>query len=57
MLALRYDWRNNSVLFAHNLDEQPREVSFATILRNSAYNLQGAASEVETRTVKVTLVP
>ncbi|MGM4929462.1 alpha-amylase family protein [Tardiphaga sp. 619_E2_N8_5] len=29
VLAIRYDWRNNSVLFVHNLDEQPREVSFA----------------------------
>ena len=22
MLALRYDWRNNSVLFVHNLDDE-----------------------------------
>ena len=29
VLAIRYDWRNNSVLFVHNLDEQPREVLFA----------------------------
>ncbi|MGM4896011.1 alpha-amylase family protein [Tardiphaga sp. 839_C3_N1_4] len=29
VLAIRYDWRNNSVLFVHNLNEQPREVSFA----------------------------
>jgi len=28
VLALRYDWRNNSVLFLHNLDPKPREVSF-----------------------------
>ena len=28
VLAIRYDWRNNSVLFVHNLDERPREVSF-----------------------------
>ena len=26
VLALRYDWRNNSVLFLHNLHEQPREL-------------------------------
>jgi maltose alpha-D-glucosyltransferase/alpha-amylase len=26
VLALRYDWRNNSVLFLHNLHEQPREI-------------------------------
>ncbi len=28
VLALRYDWRNNSVLFLHNLEGAPREVSF-----------------------------
>jgi maltose alpha-D-glucosyltransferase / alpha-amylase len=27
VLVIRYDWRNNSVLFVHNLDEKPREVS------------------------------
>ena len=27
--SLRYDWRNNSVLFVHNFDEKPREISFA----------------------------
>jgi maltose alpha-D-glucosyltransferase/alpha-amylase len=30
VLVIRYDWRNNSVLFVHNLDEKPREVAFAT---------------------------
>jgi maltose alpha-D-glucosyltransferase/alpha-amylase len=29
VFIIRYDWRNNSVLFVHNLDETPREVSFA----------------------------
>jgi maltose alpha-D-glucosyltransferase/alpha-amylase len=29
VLVIRYDWRNNSVLFVHNLDEKPREVAFA----------------------------
>ncbi len=29
VLIVRYDWRNNSVLFVHNLDERPREVSFS----------------------------
>ncbi|HWI35083.1 MAG TPA: alpha-amylase family protein [Burkholderiales bacterium] len=28
VLAMRYDWRNNSVLFLHNLDSKPREVTF-----------------------------
>lgn len=27
-LAIRYDWRNNSVVFVHNLAETPREISF-----------------------------
>jgi maltose alpha-D-glucosyltransferase / alpha-amylase len=30
VLAIRYDWRNNSVLFLHNLDSKPREISFST---------------------------
>ena len=29
MLALRYDWRNNSVLFVHNLSPIPTEVKFS----------------------------
>src|SRR6202790_2230957 len=29
ILVIRYDWRNNSVLFVHNLDEKPRETSFS----------------------------
>jgi hypothetical protein len=28
ILALRYDWRNNSVLFVHNLSAIPTEVKF-----------------------------
>src|SRR5262245_33923880 len=30
VLAIRYDWRNNSVLFMHNFAEDPREVEFRT---------------------------
>ena len=26
VLVIRYDWRNNSVLFVHNLDDKPREI-------------------------------
>ena len=33
--AIRYDWRNNSVLFVHNLDAIPREVEFSTGLRGT----------------------
>jgi maltose alpha-D-glucosyltransferase/alpha-amylase len=29
VLAMRYDWRNNSVLFLHNLADTPREVMFS----------------------------
>jgi maltose alpha-D-glucosyltransferase/alpha-amylase len=28
VLAMRYDWRNNSVVFLHNLHEEPREIVF-----------------------------
>ena len=34
VLGLRYDWRNNSVLFLHNLAGDPREVEFSTGLKN-----------------------
>jgi maltose alpha-D-glucosyltransferase/alpha-amylase len=30
VLAMRYDWRNNSVLFLHNLAPNPGEVTFST---------------------------
>src|ERR1700686_4297540 len=39
VLVLRYDWRNNSVLFVHNLDDKPREISFSTGLPGDAGNL------------------
>jgi maltose alpha-D-glucosyltransferase/alpha-amylase len=39
VLILRYDWRNNSVLFVHNLDEKPREVSFASGVSGEAGKL------------------
>jgi maltose alpha-D-glucosyltransferase/alpha-amylase len=39
VLVMRYDWRNNSVLFVHNLDDKPHEVSFAVGLRNESDNL------------------
>jgi maltose alpha-D-glucosyltransferase/alpha-amylase len=28
VFIIRYDWRNNSVLFVHNLDDKPREIRF-----------------------------
>src|SRR6202165_3729633 len=39
VLIMRYDWRNNSVLFVHNLDEKPREISFSVGLPGDAGNL------------------
>jgi maltose alpha-D-glucosyltransferase/alpha-amylase len=35
ILAIRYDWRNNSALFVHNLSDIPREVALATGGRGS----------------------
>jgi maltose alpha-D-glucosyltransferase/alpha-amylase len=29
LLAMRYDWKNNAVLFLHNLQSEPREVRFS----------------------------
>jgi maltose alpha-D-glucosyltransferase/alpha-amylase len=39
VLALRYDWRNNSVLFLHNLAAEPREIEFKTGLNDEKANL------------------
>jgi len=35
VLALRYDWRNNSVLFLHNFADEPREIAFSTGLKGN----------------------
>ena len=45
VLIMRYDWRNNSVLFVHNLDEKPREIAFAVGLPGEA----GRASDQSAR--------
>jgi maltose alpha-D-glucosyltransferase / alpha-amylase len=39
VLGLRYDWRNNSVLFLHNLAGDPREVTFSVGLKGDAGKL------------------
>jgi maltose alpha-D-glucosyltransferase/alpha-amylase len=39
VLIIRYDWRNNSVLFVHNLDETPREIAFSAGLPAEAGKL------------------
>ncbi len=36
VFAMRYDWRNNSVLFLHNLSALPCEVNFATGVEGEA---------------------
>ena len=41
VLAMRYDWRNNAVLFVHNLDAIPREVAFSTGLRRQGRSRAG----------------
>ena len=39
MLAVRYDWRNNSVLFLHNLAQDPREIEFSVGIKGDTGNL------------------
>ena len=39
ILIIRYDWRNNSVLFVHNLKERPREIAFRVGLPGDAGKL------------------
>jgi maltose alpha-D-glucosyltransferase/alpha-amylase len=36
VLAMRYDWRNNSTVFVHNLDSKPREIKFSTGLEDES---------------------
>jgi maltose alpha-D-glucosyltransferase/alpha-amylase len=36
VLVMRYDWRNNSVLFVHNFDSKPREIAFSVGLKGDA---------------------
>jgi maltose alpha-D-glucosyltransferase/alpha-amylase len=38
VLLMRYDWRNNSVLFVHNLDAKPREIKFSVGLDDPKQN-------------------
>jgi maltose alpha-D-glucosyltransferase/alpha-amylase len=39
VLAVRYDWRNNSVLFLHNFAHDPCEVEFSAGLKDERGNL------------------
>ena len=39
VFAIRYDWRNNSALFVHNLDAKPNEVSFHAGVKGETGNL------------------
>jgi maltose alpha-D-glucosyltransferase/alpha-amylase len=50
VLAIRYDWRNNSVLFVHNLDSVPREVYISTgVTENAGELLVNLLSENHSR--------
>jgi maltose alpha-D-glucosyltransferase / alpha-amylase len=39
VFGIRYDWRNNSVLFLHNLAHEPREVEFSVGIKGEAGKL------------------
>ncbi len=39
VLVMRYAWRNNWVLFVHNFDAKPHEISFSVGLHNEAERL------------------
>jgi maltose alpha-D-glucosyltransferase/alpha-amylase len=39
VLGIRYDWRNNSVLFLHNFAEEPREIEFSERIKGPTGNL------------------
>ena len=39
VLGLRYDWRNNSVLFLHNFAGEPHEIEFSTGLTGETDNV------------------
>jgi maltose alpha-D-glucosyltransferase/alpha-amylase len=39
VLAIRYDWRNNSVLFLHNFAQDPREFEFSAGVDDDRGNL------------------
>jgi maltose alpha-D-glucosyltransferase/alpha-amylase len=39
VLAIRYDWRNNAVLFVHNFTEMPCETRFAVCLSDGSEKL------------------
>ena len=43
--SIRYDWRNNSVLFVHNLDEKPREIAFAVGLPGESGQASGQSAD------------
>jgi len=50
VLAIRYDWRNNSVLFVHNLGSKPREISIsAAVARDADQLLVNLLSEDHSR--------
>jgi len=49
VLALKYVWRNNSVVFVHNLDAAPRETRFTTGVKGDAGQLVNLLSNDHSR--------
>jgi maltose alpha-D-glucosyltransferase/alpha-amylase len=45
ILAIRYDWRNNSVLIIHNLDSKPREIAFDVGLDTQGHTLANVLTD------------
>ena len=39
VLVMRYDWRNNSVVFVHNLESTPLEIAFSSGVAGEAGRL------------------
>jgi maltose alpha-D-glucosyltransferase/alpha-amylase len=49
ILVIRYDWRNNSVLFVHNLDARPREIVFSAGVGDAGRSLVNLLSSDHSR--------
>src|SRR5262249_18086091 len=49
VLIMRYDWRNNSVLFVHNFADEPYEIAFSAGLDDDGAVLVNLLSEDHSR--------
>jgi len=57
VLALRYDWRNNSVLFLHNLHDKPREILVDLGIKEHSNLLINLLAEDHSKSRKVGQTP